>query len=253
MNNNLITERSMRGLFSTSSYITVNDKYGEKQPPDPRHVSAQFKMERPHYGMAGGRTNNVLFEREHKWLYGYKEGEKYIDKTEYRKSQPNRVRAFNSSDAFRSDEFTNHFPSEQWRERMRKETNYNKKIADQNAAKLVKTGLPEIERKVQQIEPSWTHGPKFLYDVGREEEDGSTPWNMKDGKDTWYSRFRSPYASNNPEMQTRYGSLSASSQTYGYGNDRVNFARPAFARQPIVRDSFFRNHGILATGRGPPI
>merc|ERR1712054_639436 len=84
-------------------------------------------------GMAGGRSNNVLFEREHKWLFG---NEKYIDRTTYQKSQPleSRKKGFHSSDARRRDEFTQHFPSEQWRERLRTENRLGSKWTEQQMA-----------------------------------------------------------------------------------------------------------------------
>lgn len=74
MNNNLTTERSHLGVFSTTTYITIGDVYGKKSDPDPRLQGKQFTADFPKGGIAGARPNNSLFDREHKWLYG---GEKY--------------------------------------------------------------------------------------------------------------------------------------------------------------------------------
>lgn len=256
MNNNMTTERSLRGLYSTSSYITIGDHYGQKPKPDPRHIGKQLMMEAPHRGMAGARTNNTVFDREHKWLFG---GEKYIDRTMYTKTQPDRKKGFNSSDAFKSDEFTQHFPTEQYRERLHGEHKIEKMWAKQREEEMEKKkarGEPyeDLELKpLPEPDASWTHGPKWLFDVGKEEEGGTTPYNMKDARDTWYSRNRGVYSTNNPGEKTRYGPNQLSSQQFGYGCDNVKVSRPAFARLPIVRESFFRSTGILPTGRSPVI
>ena len=75
MNNNMTTERAHLGVFSTSSYITIEDKYVKKADPDPRLTGKQFSHFFPTQGIAGARPNNSLFEREHKWLFG---GEKCV-------------------------------------------------------------------------------------------------------------------------------------------------------------------------------
>ena len=75
MNNNLTTERSHLGVFSTTSYITVGDQYGKKSESDPRLKGKQFTADFPKSGVAGARPNNSMFDREHKWLYG---GEKCV-------------------------------------------------------------------------------------------------------------------------------------------------------------------------------
>merc|ERR1711904_723358 len=38
--------------------------------------------------------------------------------------------------------------------------------------------------------PRWTHGPAFLFDLGKEATGGTTPYEMKDARDTWYSKHR---------------------------------------------------------------
>lgn len=182
----------MRGLFSTTSYITTGDQYGKKAKPDPRHSSAQFTMETPHIGMSGARTNNVLFQRKHDWLFG---GEKYVDRTTYLRSQPpdKRKSGFMSSDARRRDEFTQHFPSQQWRERVTKEVDFE---SFQREKEMKRKGI------VQQVAskpprpasaPSAFHGPQRLYDIGKEDMDGNTPYCMHDARDTWFSKNRTAF------------------------------------------------------------
>eukprot|EP00965_Chrysotila_dentata_P224357 6194132-Pleurochrysis_carterae.AAC.8 len=70
MNNNMTTERAHRGVFSTSSYVSIGDQYGKKVPRDDREKGVQFQAEFPKNGIGGARPNNALFDREHKWLFG---------------------------------------------------------------------------------------------------------------------------------------------------------------------------------------
>lgn len=74
MNNGLSTERAIRGVFSTSSYITVGDAYAKKGVKDDRERGLQMSADFPKSGIAGALPNSALFDREHKWLFG---GEKY--------------------------------------------------------------------------------------------------------------------------------------------------------------------------------
>lgn len=241
----------MRGLFSTTSYITISDGYGKLPKPDPRHRSKQFGMETPHIGMAGARANNVLFQRKHDWLFG---GEKYVDRTTYLRSQPPEKRklGFQSSDAHRSDEFTQHFPSEQWRERVSKEVKFE---SFQREKEMKRKGVVQhlSQRERPQSAPSQFHGPKHLFDIGKEDMGGNTPYCMHDARDTWFSKNRTAFSTKNVGQEKNYGGYQLSSQSYGYGSEHVNWSKPAFARLPIVRDNFFRSTGIFSTGRGPSV
>jgi len=75
MNNGLTTERSIRGVFSTSSYVSVGDPYVKKGVKDDREKGVQMSADFPKAGIAGALPNAALFDREHKWLYG---GEKCV-------------------------------------------------------------------------------------------------------------------------------------------------------------------------------
>jgi hypothetical protein len=70
MNNGLNTERALRGVFSTTSYITVGDAYAKQGAKDDREKGLQMSADFPKSGIAGALPNNALFDREHKWLYG---------------------------------------------------------------------------------------------------------------------------------------------------------------------------------------
>jgi len=243
MNNNMTTERAHLGVFANTSFITIGDNYGKKSDPDPRLLGKQFSHEYPKQGIAGARPNNSLFEREHKWLYG---GEKYIDRTRYIQTQPpaDRKKGFYSSDASRRDEFTLDIETEKWRERIRTEMMFSDRFAKRQEEELTdeeraKFAAIEAEGKA----PRWTHGPAFLFDLGKEATGGTTPYEMKDARDTWYSKHRVK-SEDNGERHT--GGVMLSSHACGDNlKGYSDWSKPEFARQPIIRDSFFRSTGVL--------
>merc|ERR1712183_652991 len=51
----------------------------------------------------------------------------------------------------------------------------------------------------------WTHGPKYLFDLGKEATGGTTPYEMKDARDTWYSKHRVAVESNGAQFTGGYG------------------------------------------------
>ena len=92
-------------------------------------------------------------------------------------------------------------------------------------------------------EPRWTHGPKYLFDLGKEATGGTTPYEMKDARDTWYSKHRVK-AIDGGKPDT--GGIVLSSHACGDNLKGYNeWTKPEFARQPIIRDSFFRATGVL--------
>ena len=92
-------------------------------------------------------------------------------------------------------------------------------------------------------ETRWTHGPKYLFDLGKEATGGTTPYEMKDARDTWYSKHR-VNALDNGTPNT--GGVMLSSHAYGDNlKGYSEWAKPEHARQPIIRDSFFRSTGVL--------
>jgi len=230
-------------VFSTTSYITIGDQYGKASDKDPRLQGKQFSVEFPKAGIAGGRPINSMFDREHKWLYG---GEKYIDRTMYIKTQPpaDRKKGFCSSDASRRDEFTLDIETEKWRERIRTEMMFSERFAKRAEEEMTdeqRAKFKELEEAG--TEPRWTHGPKFLFDLGKEATGGVTPYEMKDARDTWYSKHR---IKTEDDGVRNTGGIVLSS--HAVGDNLIGYSdwsKPEFARQPIIRDSFFRSTGVL--------
>ena len=93
------------------------------------------------------------------------------------------------------------------------------------------------------MEPRWTHGPKYLFDLGKEVTGGTTPYEMKDARDTWFSKQRVKTL-NDGMLDT--GTVMLSSQAVGLNlKDYSSWSKPEFARQPVIRDNFFRSTGVL--------
>merc|ERR1712087_192577 len=244
MNNNLTTERSHLGVFSTTSYVSIGDQYAKKAPKDDRERGLQFQCEFPKAGMAGARPNNSLFDREHKWLFG---GEKYVDRTMYIKTQPpdTRKKGFNSSDAKRRDEFTVDIEVQKWRERIGIEMEFAERFAKHQQDNLTDEEKAAAAALSQPADRRWTHGPKYLFDLGKEATGGTTPYEMKDARDTWYSKHRVAKMNDGAHYT---GGYKLSSEACGENLKNFdNWTKPEFARQPIIRDNFFRSTGAYHT------
>ena len=243
MNNGVQSERAHLGVFSTSSYISIGDPYGKKSNKDPRFGGKQFNADFPKQGLAGALPNNALFAREHARLFG---GEKYVDRTFYLKSQPpeTRKKGFYSSDAMRRDEFTLDIEVQKWRERIGTEMIFAEKARKMQEEKMSPEERAEAERLARMPpERRWTHGPKYLFDLGKEVTGGTTPYEMKDQRDTWFSMER--VKSENGGVLNTNGVMLSS---HAVGNNLKGYegwAKPEFARQPIIRDNFFRSTGVL--------
>ena len=217
----------------------------------PCFVALQFNADFPKQGVAGARPNNAVFDREHKWLF---RGEKYVDRTSYLTSQPpdQRKKGFYSSDASRRDEFSQDIETQKWRERIKTEMEFTERFARRREEELTDEERETFARLAAEgKQRRWTHAPDFLFDLGKEATGGVTPYEMKDARDTWYSKERVK-AHGPKEMigQLQYtGGVLTSSNAVGDNLKGYNeWAKPEFARQPIIRDSFFRSTGVL---RGP--
>jgi hypothetical protein len=171
---------------------------------------------------------------------------RYIDRTKYLQTQPpdTRKKGFYSSDASRRDEFTLDIETEKWRERISKEMMFAERFAKRREAELTDEERAEFEKFAMEANQTrWTHGPEFLFDLGKEATGGTTPYEMKDARDTWYSKHRVK----TEDKGTRHtGGVMLSSHAYGDNLKGYNeWSKPEFARQPIIRDSFFRSTGVL--------
>ena len=101
----------------------------------------------------------------------------------------------------------------------------------------------EIEKLSQPPPVRWTHGPQHLFDLGKEAAGGTTPYNMKDARDTWYSKQRRAVEE---DGKVNTGGYVLSSTAVGDNLKHYSsWTKPEFARQPIIRDSFFRSTGVL--------
>ena len=120
-------------------------------------------------------------------------------------------------------------------------------------AKRAEEALTDEERQeLERIaagshERRWTHGPEYLFDLGKEATGGTTPYEMKDARDTWYSKHRIKTEDNG---KRHTGGIVLSSHAYGDNLKGYNeWTKPEFARQPIIRDSFFRSTGAPGRAR----
>merc|ERR1711934_563118 len=163
MNNNTCTERGLLGQFGASTYVTLGDPYAKKVDMLSRYKKKQF-LTNPAYK---GRVKEALFGKAFPWL---SDGDKYVDKTQYLKTQPKetRKRGFMSSDAHRRDEFMNHIRTEQWRWALGREQDIKKFHPISTEDKYTKPkgeALPPIAPLGERDESF--HTPQFLYDIGK--------------------------------------------------------------------------------------
>merc|ERR1711865_604185 len=177
MNNNQTSERAVLGQYATTSYITIADPYGKKTQGLSRHKKKQFLTEPGHLG----RSNDTMFCKSFPWL---SEGDKYKGQQMYLKTQPlaSRKKGFLSSDAHRTDEFTNVCRTEQhrWalgREAAMKKLHERKKPSTANPDE--KKGSSWLQTKtLAEVAPEFTT-PHHLYDIGK--GDSVTKFSQKCG------------------------------------------------------------------------
>jgi len=198
--------------FSTLSFITVGDKYGQKPYKATRFAGKQFQTVFP----KAGRTANTYFTKEFRVLQG-----KYSDTQpqRYLETQPmeKRKRGFLSGDARKRDLSMNATMS------VILGDTYNKELKGQKKAKLellerhqsqlealtqqenllsksldsamdtakAKT-LVDVKRRTRRRNKavdvdeeycSGTNGPEFLYDIGRSAD---TAFCSRSRRDSWY-------------------------------------------------------------------
>merc|ERR1711966_508003 len=211
MNNGGINEVGLLGQFSKSSYCTLGDPYVKKGTMLSRYKKKQFQTN----PAKKGRSKDSLFGKAFPYLA---EGDKYVDRTWYLKTQPreNRKKGFLSSDAHRADEFSSTIRTNQYRWQLGREQ------------------AVEIGKLHAALET-----PNFLYDIGKGKY--VTPFDQKLSRESWYQANRDGSAPRN------MGDWTPSS--YEIGNEMVqefDLQKPTYATTPIIRSTFYRVGNLRA-------
>jgi len=236
MNNNLTTERAVRDVFSTASYVTLGDKdkplpYGLMQKERSCYYTKQFLTNPPKMGIMGSKLPDVYLERKHMWV---SEGDTYKDKIWYKDQQKEKKKGFLTGDFKRRDEFSLNFTTEQYREQLVSENKFNK---DRLSTLQAQSDAYKAKKGTEDVVVAKPAAP--LYDLVY---DGDEPYptavknSMSAGRDT-----------QNPTQLTwgrEYGKMTTSSMEIGYGVDAEPHDKPQFARVPIVRSTFYRRKNI---------
>eukprot|EP01018_Ginkgo_biloba_P002397 Gb_21373 [translate_table: standard] len=236
MNNNQLTEKALRNVFETTSYITLGTKedpfeYGKKQEVRSSERGKQF-MTNP--GKIG-KSPDVLFEKAWPWVA---DGDAFVDQSRYVDKQPERFKGFLDSDFSKRDEFSNTFRTEQYREHLKNETKHAKKMMLAKAEQMAK-----LKEKYDLAAPRQTRyaGPKYLYDIGKT---AVTEHCMKCHKETFYCPHRIAYGTSNPTLEKDTGNLKTMSEEVGSTAKQFNYSKSEYARKPIVQDTFFRKQNV---------
>lgn len=131
--------------------------------------------------------------------------------------------------------------TQKWRERISTEMEFAERFAKFQEANMTAEERDERTKICAPPERRWSHGPTYLFDLGKEATGGVTPYEMKDSRDTWYSKHR---VKELDDGKTYTGGVLLSSHAYGDNlKDYHEWTKPEFARQPIIRDNFFRSTG----------
>jgi len=241
MNNGLTTERGLLGQFAKSTYTTLGDPYAKKGHVLDRYKNKQFQT----MPSKRGRVKEALFGRAFPWLA---DGDKYVDKCMYIKTQPRETRkkGFGSSDAHRRDEFMTDIRTLQWRWTLGREKDiqkYHNTIHD-----------PKYMREKTHIVPTAPLGvtnpayetPNFLYDIGKGEN--VTAFSQKQARENWYQATRD---TSKPRNLGDFLPMS-----YEIGNEMVMQAdlhKPTYASTPIINSTFYRAGSVKANAGWSPI
>jgi len=238
MNNGVQTQRGLLGQFSTSSYTSLGDPYVKKGTMLSRYKKKQFQTN----PAKKGRSKDSLFGKAFPFLA---DGDKYVDRTWYLKTQPreNRKKGFLSSDAHRADEFSSTIRTNQYRWQLGREAAFNKMHAEANK-KRAQTAPAGATRKVEQAPEigklnAALETPNFLYDIGKGKY--VTPFDQKLSRESWYQANRDAGGPRN------LGDWCPSS--YEIGNEMVqeyDLQKPTYANTPIIRSTFYRVGNLKA-------
>jgi len=245
MNNNVQNERALLGQFATSSYTSLGDPFVKKSTQLSRYYKKQFQTN----PAKKGREKNALFGKGYPFLA---DGDKFNDKQGYLKTQPreNRKKGFLSSDAFKTDEFSNTIRTEQYRWQLGRESFISKMHNEAHAkrekespkrAQSAPSGPREAFKKTEElgtIAPAF-ETPLHLYDIGKGKY--VTPFSQKLAKENWYQSHR------DGKKVRNMGDMVPSS--YEIGNEMVqafDLQKAPYAKTPIVRSTFYRPANVRA-------
>jgi len=235
MNNNMTSERAIRDVFSTTSYVTIGEKekpldYGHKAPLRSCYASKQFMTNPPKQGAGGAKVPEVYLERTHKWVG---EGVNYTDKIWYKDLQKEKKKGFLSGDFKRRDEFSLNFTTEQYRERLKNE--YSHQHSSTAKYKELREMLEDEVAPKPDTAPASTSKKPLLFDL------------VYDGNDAYPTAVKNSMISGrdtkNPTQLSwgrHYGQLKTSSNDIGYGINDALHGKPQFARIPLVKTTFYR-------------
>lgn len=240
MNNNMTTERAIRDVFSTSSYITMGEKekpleFGKKHPLRSCYAEKQFMTNPPKQGVAGAKVPEVYLDRKHKWV---EDGAVFNDKIWYKDLQKDKKKGFLTGDFKRRDEFSLNFTTEQYRERLKNEYRHqNSQVNKYKELRELMEGELNSTMEKREEKPA-----KLLFDLvydGDEAYPTAVKNSMISGRDT-----------KNPTQLSwgrKYGAQKTSSNDIGYGIHEAHHGKPEYARIPLVKSTFYRPSTIPIT------
>mmetsp|Transcript_14072 Transcript_14072/g.44776 ORF Transcript_14072/g.44776 Transcript_14072/m.44776 type:complete len:155 (-) Transcript_14072:227-691(-) len=152
----------------------------------------------------------------------------------YSDQQKEKKKGFLSGDFKRRDEFSNTIRVNQFREQLSREGKHSKRTIEMMAALM--GGDEENEPPRAQTAPAKVGAT--LYDRIFEKDDGVE-----------YSK--EPRDTKNPTKLSNvrdFGTYRTMSMQVGMQANEITYIKPAHARKPIVRDTFFRRTGCLRQG-----
>lgn len=256
INNGLLTERALRDVFEITSYIDIGTEddplpYPVK-PPRPSQLSGKQFMTNPAKWGSGTcradqiifQTNDTVFENAHPWIC---DGDPYFSATRYIESGQDKKLGFWTSDFSKRDEFSNTLRTNQYREQLLLEEKHAKKTIELDEKRLKEQGIHyNLERVTTRFD-----GPKYLYDIGRAGL-ATTEHCYRCHKQKYYCPHRGAYSTNNPYLMKESGwGYKTAYEEYGRGTDTYNYAKPAHARKPIVKDTFYRRGNAFFARKTP--
>lgn len=164
----------------------------------------------------------------------------------YLVSQPkdNRKLGFLSSDATKTDEFTNWTRSRQLLQTIEREANIAKAGLEKQLAQGGAEEMPPLPNDFEEDKDCFKYeGPKYLYDIGR---NADTQFSMKCSRDQFYNpHLAKKDPSDIPKKRLGSARNYLSSISYGVGANQLSGEGSVFARRPLIRETFYRQTGVF--------